>query len=433
MQMPRRFAVAPSVVALIAVPLLLNVSLCSVCSLLGPSEEEPAQPPTEAGPTAAPPEQEAPPEAALGIPLGATYEDPEGFFSIRYPAAWRTNEAGSEMQFWADEQGDAALAVSLKIKVTSPDGMLEGISSLLAGRFGNYRDISREETMIDGRRAVWIEQAYDWGGVPQGGFIAGVVRNRVGYLLLGYAPAEQYPDLAPTFRAIAQSLRVAEFAEAPPYDRWLTHSSRHFVFHYLPDTFVARDIAAIAEQHEQVFEANVGWLGVDYNGPIGFYFYPSAASLYRATARDSGFAINEASEVHALWVAPDDHQSLGHEMTHVITYWALAEPSEALLGEGIAVCLDHADPHPHARASALMESGRLVSLWDALGDDWFSHDASVIYPQSGSFVCWLAERYGTDSFSRVYGREDFPAALEEIYGFDLGHLEQEWRAMLETL
>ena len=430
--MLKRFAVTPPVAALIALPLLLNVSLCSVCSLLGPSEEEPAQPPVETGQTAAPPEEEAPAGAAPGIPLEATYDDPEGFFSIHYPAAWRTNEAGSEMQFWADEQGDAAFAASLKIKATSPDSMIEGISSLLAGRFDNYREISRQETSIDGRRAVWIEQAYDRSGAPQGGFIAGVVRNRVGYLLLGYAPAEQYPGLAPTFRAIAQSLRVAEFAEAPPYEQWLTHSSRHFVFHYLPDTFVARDIATVAEQHEQVFESNVGWLGVTYHGPIRLYFYPSGASLYRATARDSGFAINEATEVHALWVAPDDHQSLGHEMTHVITYWTLAEPSEALLGEGIAVCLDHAQPHPHARAAALMSAGRLVSLRDALGDDWFGHDPSVMYPQSGSFVCWLAERYGTDRFTQIYARGDFPAALEEIYGFDLGHLEQEWRAMLET-
>ena len=172
-------------------------------------------------------------------------------------------------------------------------------------------------------------------------------------------------------------------------------------FHYLPETFVANEIETIAMEHERVFEYNIRWLGEDYRGSIDFYLYPSKESLYRATARDAGFAINPAREVHTLWVSRNNHQSLGHEMTHLITHWTLGEPSEALLGEGLAVCMDHAEAHPHARAAALLESGQLLPLSQILGDAWFEHDPSVVYPESGSLVCWLLQQYNVDQFKQL--------------------------------
>jgi hypothetical protein len=119
-------------------------------------------------------------------------------------------------------------------------------------------------------------------------------------------------------------------------------------------------------------------------------------------------------------------------MTHVITHWTLGEPHEALLGEGTAVCLDRATPHPHERAAALSRTGRLVPLIDMLGDSWFAHDPDVAYPESGSFVCYLLERYGVAPLKTIYTREDLVNALPEAYGFGLSQLEREWLAALNT-
>jgi hypothetical protein len=398
----------------ISVPaaLLVGLSICPLCSL------------------SKPPAGETIPTDLSEAPLDETYHDPERFFSIQHPGAWNPHKSGSEMQFWVDDQGDAAVAVSLQIKVTSADGLLDDISELLTGKLDNYQEFDRFEEALSGYPAVLVEQAYDWNDAPQRGFMVGCVRNRVGYLVLAHAPTEQYPDLEPTFRAIAHSLLIAQFEEAPPYDEWLTHKSPSLTFHYLPDTFVANEIETIAMEHERVFEYNTQWLKEEYRGSIDFYLYSSQESLYRATARDAGFAINPAREVHTLWISRNDHQSLGHEMTHVITHWTIGEPSEALLGEGIAVCMDHAEPHPHDRAAALLESGQLLPLSQILGDAWFKHDPSVVYPESGSLACWLLQQYGADQFKQLYTREDFPAALEEIYGFDVDRLEEEWLAEL---
>lgn len=364
------------------------------------------------------------------MPLDATYKDPEGFFSVQYPKTWNLHKSGSEMQFWVDDQGQAMVAASLHIKATSPQALLHDVSALLESKLDNYQAIKQQEAMLGSYPAVRIEHTYDWDGTPRRGFIVGCVRNRVGYLVLTHAPPERYLKLEPTFQAVANSLHIARFDQAPPYDEWLTYESPRLVFHYLPETFVAREIAVIALEHRAVFEYNTQWLEVNHVSPINFYLYPSKESLYRATAREAGFAINEAREVHALWASWDDHQSLGHEMTHVITYWTLGEPSEALLGEGIAVCLDHAEPSPHKRAAALLSGGRLIPLSKMLGDAWFRHTPSIVYPESGSLVCWLVDQYGVERFKQIYRREEFPVALGEIYGLSIERLEKDWRATL---
>jgi hypothetical protein len=363
--------------------------------------------------------------------LAETYEDPEGFFTLQYPLGWIPHRSGSEMQFWADAQGNAVMAVSLHIKALSAEALVDSICALLAGRTEGYQELGRSETTLGGYPAIQVEQAFRWADNSLRGLMVGGVRNRIGFLLLARAPEGDYADLETTFQSIVASLQVREFDEAPAYEQWLTYTGEHGVFHYLPDTYVAGSIEGIAAEHERAFRGIVDVLEVDYEDPIHLYLYPSPGSLYRATARNAGFAIGEGHEVHALWVSANEHQSPGHEMTHVITRWTLGEPSEALLAEGIAVCLDHSGRDHHATAADLLALGRLVPLGQALGADWFAHDPAVIYHQSGSFVCFLLAEYGIERFKALYPHTDIEAGLVELYGKDLALLEREWLQRLQ--
>ncbi|MCC7495878.1 MAG: hypothetical protein IT204_26230 [Fimbriimonadaceae bacterium] len=125
----------------------------------------------------------------------------------------------------------------------------------------------------------------------------------------------------------------------------------------------------------------------------------------------------------ALLRPPDCHAP------QTLLQWTLGEAGQALLGEGVAVCLDHGDTPIHVRAGNLGDD--LLPLADLLGDAWFDRDPAVAYTQSGSVACWLLERYGADAFRELFPRTDFEAALQEIYGFDLEYLETDWRTMLE--
>ena len=426
---------APMGLLFIAVRLFANLSLCSLCSSLGSLLD--TDPPVQTTPTA--------PESVIGdtrearstmkpspISLDSTYADPDGFFTLRHPSAWHRKTSGSETQFWADETGKAAVAISRKVKVTSAEDVLNQASLVLSQRAGKYQETSRHEGTLNGERAVWVAHTYQWQSVSRHGFMVGVVRNRVGHLLLAYAPPSQFAGLQPTFDALIDSLQLITFEDTPAYGEWSTYQSPHFACHYLPGTFVAHEIEGIALAHEGAFDANVAALELNYQAPIHLFFYPSRQTLYHATARRYGFAIAEAHEVHTYWASWDDRQSLGHEITHVITHWSIGDPHEALLGEGVAVCLDRATPHPHERAAALSRAGRLVPLSEMLGDSWFGHDPDVAYPESGSVACYLLERYGVVPFKTIYTRVDLVNALPEVYGLNLNQLEREWLAVLDA-
>ncbi len=358
------------------------------------------------------------------------FDDPDGFWAVRYPKTWILDTAGSEQQFLRDRSGAAGFAVSVQIKALTPAAMVQQVSTLLEAKRDGYEETDRGDAEIDGLPAAWIEHAYTVEGEPYVGILVGVVRNRVGVLVVGWAPKNDAEAVQQSFTAFVDSLTVPRFDEAPDYSQWTAKRSTHFTYRYLPGTYVASNILTVAKQHEAAYTSIVKSLSLKPTGRVNMYFYPSDTSLYRATARDAGFAISPAQEVHTVWVSAGNHQSLGHEMTHVITASTMGEPAEALLGEGIAVCFDQATPSPHARAAALRRSGKLVSVSRRLGDSFFDVDAAVRYPQSGSIACWLVEQYGVTKFKQLYAAKDFTTTLRNAYGLDVNSLERRWLASL---
>lgn len=379
------------------------------------------------------------PEPQLRAPVIAefaadtTYKDPDGFFSIKYPSKWVAKKSGSEMQFLLDKSGEVGAAITLRIKTISAAALADEIGTLLKDRRSGYKETSRKTLRVAGAEVVWVDHTYTSGGTAHRGFYATSSRNRVGFLLLGWAPKAQHSKYESAFRAMSDSLRRMDFDEAPLYEEWLTHETEHFTFYYLPDTNAAEAIDDIAEEHEAVYGDIVQTLKVNYDEMIHFYLYPSREALYRSTARESGHAITDASEVHSLWISEDERQSTGHEMTHIITAQAVGEPSEALLGEGIAVCLDHSGNKPHVVAARLLKAKRHIVLEDMLGDAWFEKDAEVAYAQSGSFACYLLEKNGAKKFKQIYVEADFISALKHIYGANLSALEKKWLEMLRAV
>ena len=362
--------------------------------------------------------------------LDAIYEDADGLFTIRYPAAWRPHRTGSEMQFRADRNGSTLVAVSVKTKATSPERLIAGVADLLAERHEAYQELSRRPSTIGGYPALRVEQTLTIRGIPQRSMMVAVLRHRVGLSVLALSLLEHNETYAPWFEAMAASLRIQVPDDVPEFSVRSLQSEPHVTVHAVPGSHAAREIATIAADHETVYRAIVTELSVatgesHFRGPINVYLDPSGEALHSATARNHGFAIAEADEVHALWISADNYPSLGHEMTHVIAHH--------MLGEGLAVCYDRAAPPPHTRARALLEAGELLPPSEILGDAWFEADPNLVYPASGSFVCWLIETYGVERFGELYVRGDLAEATAALYAADLGELQRAWRAMLAGL
>jgi hypothetical protein len=241
----------------------------------------------------------------------------------------------TEVQLWVDSSGKSALAISPQIKSISADTMVDEIATEQSISWDNYQETDRTTTTLNGYPALWVLRTWDEQGVAMRGFIVGLVRNRMGFVVQGWATEATY-------------------------------------------------------------------------------------------------ATEEAEELHALWVSPENHQSLGHEMTHIITAQGIGEPSEALLGEGIAVCLDHSGRKPHSQAAGLLAQGKLLPLAQLLGDTWFQQDAEVAYAECGSFACYLMEKCGVERFQALYLSSDLQADLASICGATLNQAEKEWLQKVKT-
>jgi hypothetical protein len=74
--------------------------------------------------------------------LTRTYNDAEGWFSLRYPEDWHIKGVGSEVQFRADADNTIGMAVSLWSKTISPDMLLREVASVLDEKSTQYKAIS---------------------------------------------------------------------------------------------------------------------------------------------------------------------------------------------------------------------------------------------------------------------------------------------------
>jgi hypothetical protein len=355
-----------------------------------------------------------------------TFTDANSFYTISYPEGWIVQKAGSEQHFCMDANNQKCMAISLRIKSVSLQSLLSELSQQFGQEWSQYQESESENVTLSGSPGIWIDQAYVGNGVDQKGFMAAVVRNRIGYLLMGWAPAQEYPELKNIFRPMAESLQIIDYGDSPDYQFWQTFESEHFIFYFPDGSWVEPQIEDIASQHEKAFIEIVNQMMVDYAGPISMYLYPSKEALFRSTARESGFAINEASEVHALWVSADDHQSLGHEMTHVISFWTWGQPGEALMGEGLAVCLDQSGKNLRQINNQMLAQGKLISLDKMLGDAWFDVDPEVAYPESGALACYLLEKYLIVEVQDLYSASDFKASVESQLDTDVPGLQSDW-------
>jgi hypothetical protein len=237
-------------------------------------------------------------------------------------------------------------------------------------------------------------------------------------------------------QAMAKTLRPSASPDAVPYERWKDLKKGNIIFHYLPGSAVEKEIESTATERLEALNDIQKKLNlpkdistsphITYDGTIHYYLYPSIEALYRSTARQSGFAINEAGEVHSLWVSAEDHQTPGHELTHVLTYAAWKDPTQALLGEGLAVCLDQGGRDYRQVGGELDTEGKRVSLAEMLGDAWFQQDPEVAYPESGSVACYLLESYGAEKIKALYQAEDFESSLAALTGVGLEKLETDW-------
>ncbi|RMD98907.1 MAG: tetratricopeptide repeat protein [Deltaproteobacteria bacterium] len=130
------------------------------------------------------------------------------------------------------------------------------------------------------------------------------------------------------------------------------------------------------------------------------------------------------------------HPQLKHELAHLFSGRFgppfLKVNRNVALVEGVAVAADWTGPRytPHEWSAAMRRIGKAPPLDRLLAPTGFwRHASGKAYTLSGSFVRFLIERHGIETFKAFYGGDSFP----ESYGMPLEEAIAAWEAFLDLL
>jgi hypothetical protein len=201
------------------------------------------------------------------------------------------------------------------------------------------------------------------------------------------------------------------------------------------------DAASMLDVAAETLEAMTELLGADIDFPIKVWIYDSVSDMRPALSRRS--ETYEQSVITAgVRVASDTVLVLGnvsfdtlrHELTHIVTALAGEGPFGTLpawLDEGTAVFGQHDQGGFGAALERAVDRGNVLSVRSITSYPGDPETVNLFYGQSWSLVSYLVDTYGGERFAQLFA--EFQAgsraddALNTVYGFDQGGLEDEWR------
>lgn len=232
---------------------------------------------------------------------------------------------------------------------------------------------------------------------------------------------------------------------------WQSLKTSHYNFHFLKNSDAERDIKLISTNKEKHHQTISNWLGIINARKINYYLYNSIKEKNELMGDDSpGNAIwqeldlgsnpfSKKFEIHVIY--NEKCKFIGeHEDTHLLSLpWGL---SIYLFCEGLAQYMENSfiGKDLHVISKKLLSENKLYPLKNLCdNENWETVEPIIIYPQAGSFIKFLIERYGKEKLIEVYKKTsrnfDLIQNLLEIhntYTKTINELENEWLCLLTS-
>ncbi|MBX0330390.1 hypothetical protein K2Z83_22270 [Oscillochloris sp. ZM17-4] len=214
---------------------------------------------------------------------------------------------------------------------------------------------------------------------------------------------------------------------------------------YSGDTAFAQDLLATAADG---ISRLAKLTGVRPQSPIDLYIYGTAQQMQDAILYEPSWAggvAYPANNITIIGISPAyldwGRRTIVHELTHLIVgqiTFSCGENVPTWLDEGIAVYAEGGlDDRSQLSFDAAVASNSLLSV-RAISAGFSQHPdlADLSYSQSYSMVSYLVQTYGPDKLLALFGNlrdgMTVEAGVTAAYGFDLGGLEDRWRAWLRA-
>lgn len=196
------------------------------------------------------------------------------------------------------------------------------------------------------------------------------------------------------------------------YKNWEIVNSRHFVFHFPPNSIVGNK-NQFADNHEQAYEKLNSFFNTGANKKIDYFVWNYSQDAEKFGIGILSFALPEFYIIHA-----HARQSIGHEITHIITHY-LPNSSGVrtkFINEGIATYFDLNNRTVYG-GPGFRKPNEEISLKDAwLEDNKYSD--YVYYFLGAEVLKLLNQRFGKLKLIQLVEDQSYENA-KKLYGKEL--------------
>ncbi|MEW6231565.1 MAG: hypothetical protein AB1566_04510 [Chloroflexota bacterium] len=221
---------------------------------------------------------------------------------------------------------------------------------------------------------------------------------------------------------------------ASPTDSFYTeYKKEHFTIYYTAEISPTQ-VVTVANYLEAAWRDIPAFLGIEPpSRPIRMYAGLRTSANW---GTPSGVIV-----LHPDTLKGGGYSAISHEFTHVLTKYSGPQWME----EGLAVCMAEKFPLAEKRSGkisadswsvGLLKANKWVTLWEwpigipEVTDPTQSFNLFRAYRESGSFVKYLIETYGTSAFWKMHDDINGWFVAEKAYGKSVDALLEEWRQHL---
>ncbi len=211
---------------------------------------------------------------------------------------------------------------------------------------------------------------------------------------------------------------------------WISDTVNSIVYYYEPNSFASQKIERIKKVTENGQERIFELINEkEYPYYIKFFVVASGSRMEKLIGlRGNSYAYPRFNAVYAVY--SEKIKAIGaHEFNHVIVHNLWGRQGEKVLSEGFAVYSDNKwHGHDlHALCNYLQHEGRLIKISELI-KNFSDFSPMTTYPQSGSFIKYLYEKYGVNKLRALW--RNGTGELPDIYHKTMDDIEKEW---LETI
>lgn len=203
------------------------------------------------------------------------------------------------------------------------------------------------------------------------------------------------------------------------YDDWKIRKSEHFIFHF--QGILDSETQSFVQKRETAYIAINEFFNSKLPKRIDYYVWNSRAKANRALKTRHGFARPAYCIVHSFY-----RQTIGHEMTHIISYYSTKVTNKTgLINEGIAVYFDMSkNNYEQIVLDWVKKKNKKIDI-KVIWSDWESYPYKLTYPLSGLFVKELIDEFGKEKFLDFFKDQSYENA-KYVFGDKLDVLIEEF-------